>query len=163
MNTSFFKSKLKKPSNAVQAMIDGLWAMNKEPDIKINMSYFYNKRGDGPCMVCAATATAMQVTQTPVGNLLACVAEHEDMPEVCPPWDTMAEAMRISGDELAEFELMVNSLRLGYTCDLLEYFDVPKEHAAYAVEYGFMLDTRNWFAQMPRVESYRDTLIELGL
>lgn len=105
------KDKISKPSQALQAMIDGLRTQSQRYDFKIRMGTFGHSDG-AICFGCAATCAVQEIAQT---NLSVSAMHY---------FVDRAAALNFELSGFAEFEGSIDTARYGDMGRLFEYFDL---------------------------------------
>jgi hypothetical protein len=139
---------LKVPSAALQAMVNGLRKQSKRSDFKIDMGTFGDAYG-GVCYGCAATCALQEISgiDFTLENML---------------WHNLPYATPFSGQEISDFEDVIDAARSGYLLPLFTFFHLhPIHNRGYPRR--FNLDTDNWEEQLPEVEKLIAELKEKGL
>lgn len=101
-----------KPSNAVQAMIDGLRDADNIESFKVDMETYGNAK-NGTCFGCAATATIMKITGVEF-------TEESILSET-----KRSFACDMGKDDLNDFEIAIDWLRESTVLPLLKYMNTP--------------------------------------
>lgn len=129
-----------KPSEAAQAMVDGLRIQSKRSDFKIDMDDFGSTDGK-ICFGCAATC-AIQVLNKKDFTV-------EDLRSRAI---SRRQAVRAAADKVARFESAINCFRMGVPIGLFNFFDI--DYPAFTRSQNWYLDDDNWEDQLPKVEAY---------
>ena len=147
MKTRQIKDIISKPSEALQAMVDGLKAQSEREDFVIDMDS-YGTHDYKICYGCAATCTIQQLT----GKKLTSknIDETSDR----------AKFLKLDEYDLDDFEFIMNNVRSGYYIEgLLQYFNITKR----VKRPCFSLKSHNWKEEIPKVKKYIKYLQEKGL
>lgn len=111
-----FKDLLPKPSDAVQAMVDGLLKQSKRKKFVINMGTFGDFADEHKvCFGCAATCTIQEATKI---NFTSGVKEH------IRSLEGRATILNWDIEDLCLFENAIDSLRLLYIGSLFNYYNI---------------------------------------
>lgn len=147
------RARLKKPSAAVDAMIEGLLQQSKRTDFYVAMESFGGFNGN-TCFGCAATCTVQQIAGE---NLYA--GQHPVLPK------DRAKILGFKEMDLTIFEMAIDEFRRGNPGKLLAYFRVPffQETKPVFTLLGFKLESRNWREQLDKVREYSEKLKALDL
>jgi hypothetical protein len=153
-----FKDLAPKPSDALQAMVNGLRHQSQRPDFIIKMTTYGDteldvETGHVFCCGCAATCTLQEL------------GRHNYTPEEMYDTEGRATPLGIERRDLDRFESAIDTARLGSLWDLFVYYygddvDVPEELLripATIVATGdetIYLQTHNWQEQLPDVEAH---------
>jgi hypothetical protein len=142
------KDVITKPSEALQAMVDGLLEQSQRSDFKIDMNIFgkYDSY-DNICYGCAATCTVQKLLNK---NL---TKENINM-------NLHSEFYGI--EDICKFESVMNDARGGYLERLFEYFDLSDKFED-DFDNRFWLETDNWQEELPEVNELIKELKEKGL
>lgn len=137
------KELLPKPSDAIQAMVDGLREVSKRNDFIVNMETF-GTIIDNVCHGCAATSVVLK----------------------CFPDAPVSTSKRYNEyyeiDGWAKFESVINELRIGDIDYLFDYYDLF-DQIIYPIQPLPQLETDNWESGLPAYEAYAKQLRDLGL
>jgi hypothetical protein len=149
------KDIVKKPSAALQYMVDGLRNQSKRDGFVIDMNVFGDWRGSRTedktrliiCFGCAATCAVQEVFKI---NYTDESIEYRDL---------RALVINCDATDLGIFEEAIDEARLGIMDKLFKYFGY-----SISVKEGvrFSLRNENWEKQIPLVEEYIKELISLG-
>lgn len=143
---NFFVDKLKKPSAAVRAMIDGLIEFDQKENCEVNMK-FYAAKGF-VCMACAAGSAVMKATGTDYTSTKGRIGR--------------ADKLGVTWVELFEVELRLDGFRQGKQvgqAHLGELFGTVLPPYPSLPE----LTNRNWRKNLPEYEKYAEFLESKGL
>ena len=122
-----------KPSDALEYMCDGLLKQDKREDFEIRMSSFGHSEGR-VCLGCSATSAIQEIAgqNLTVGNIRT------------------RELIGFDSLELDEFELVINSARLGSLRRLFNFCEVTEISCCEWSGLWFML-TGNWKSCIPTI------------
>lgn len=142
-----FKDIISLPSEALQAMVDGLLEMDARPDFQIDMNEFGVSIGN-ICFGCAATCAAIFLSKS------------KYTPEtINGPFEDMIPGF----EDTRQFEIALNTARSGCLYDLLCYFDIPLRNVAAKLKStSYRLTTDNWRSQLPLVREHIEKLRAAG-
>lgn len=152
-----------KPSQALEAMVDGLLASKDNPNFRAEMDTYGDayEQADGPlCFGCAATCTLQQL------------AGARFTPDSIRRTQSRAEVVGVPAFRLGSFEHVMNSARRGKMHALLRFFDYYDPRVAPSDYYDpsvtpsdgkFCLKTDDWEAQLPAVRAVIKEMKEAGL
>lgn len=148
------KNIIHKPSEALQAMVDGLLKQSQRPDFRIDMSTWGRKsgrkyKGQYICYGCAATCAVQEIADKD----LSC--------EVVTALQLRAEALGFNGDDETNFEVAINSARIGDTNPLFGYFGIYNQPHKFN-RTGIFLGTTTWRREIPNILAYIETLKAAG-
>lgn len=143
-----------KPSDALQAMVDGLLTQNEREDFKIDMQVFGKIDEAGKiCFGCAATCAIQQLTGknfTPendaVGN-----------------YRIKADFLEVDKRELGEFEYTMDNARKGDLKELFYFYDLEDNFDFNKYNNRFFLTTVDWEEQLPAIRELIEFLRSEGL
>lgn len=141
------RDQLSKPSEALQAMLDGLEMQDAREDFKIEMDTF-GDYVEGVCFGCAATCTIQHVIGTDFGDQR--IVEIKDR----------AEYLDLALRELDDFEFSIDRARIGLMYSLFEFFGLnldPKYSGR------FCLGNSNWREQIPAVQAVIEEMKKDGI
>lgn len=130
---------ISKPSQALQAMVDGLIEQNERPDFEINMNTF-GTTSNGMCYGCAATCAIQHLT----GEDFTAKNIEDDYER--------SQLLQIDGDDLEHFECAIDEARCGYLNGLFSYFGVPASYLndpKFEHQIGTALEDSNWEERLP--------------
>jgi hypothetical protein len=137
-----------KPSDAIQAMIDGLLEQSERNDFKIDMGSFGGFK-KGVCCGCAAVCCVQKLAGV----------DFKDEYSI-----TLAGQSELSGfdsSDLDDFENAVDFLRMGYLLPFFAYWQmVPPD--MFLVDEWYLHD-EDWREQLPLIQNYCDKLKAAGL
>jgi len=137
-----------KPSDAVQAMIDGLLEQDARKGFKVDMDTFGSSM-DGICYGCAATCAVQKIAGKDLPADVIGMAREE------------AEFLGFDLKDVIDFEFAIDDLRAGDTKGLSEYYDrFISDELRYP---EFSLHSRDWREQLPAVQEYCNKLKAAGL
>jgi hypothetical protein len=155
-----------KPSDWLQAMIDGLRQAKSDPHWRVDMaSYGYWTHGDDPkvsemCFGCAATATFMLMLDTPY---MAVIEEHGESSSGSRPYsDLVMDAIDYNSEvDLARTEIAIDHARNGILAPLFRLCNLDPnrtpEMIAIPKDCGwnnrFHMQNNNWETEIPKVET----------
>lgn len=151
METRKIKELLPKPSDLIDAMIQGLREQSARPDFKVDMDTWGNTSAERMCFGCAAICTmqkAFGVTFKPF------------------QLDTLASrssCLAVEKNELDEFEMTVDGLRRGNDLGMEILADYYKATLPQPTVDLPPLNTGDWSLGLPAYETYRDQLKAIGL
>lgn len=140
---------ISKPSEALQAMIDGLANQSKRLDFVIDMGTYGSTNGK-TCFGCAATCAIQQITDRTLTTKSIGVSN----------LSIRSKSTGIDKEDYSIFEDAINSARQGYLSDLFDYFKLEHD---YDFDYRFDMVSDNWEEQIPKVEELINELKERGL
>jgi hypothetical protein len=142
------------PSQALQAMIDGLLEADKRPDFAVNMTTFGMVGRSGACHGCAATCTLQKLAGVQFSR------------DVIGRGDDRAVAVGLPFAEVAAFETAVDFARKGMLMHIFDFFKIKYP------EYGqrqplwnvpeFVLTTDLWRDNLPDYQRLADELKAAG-
>ena len=148
---NYFVEKLKKPSAAIQAMIDGLIAHTSWNGFRLDTGTFGKVRG-GVCYGCVATCATQHIQGL---NFTS----HEAIVDV----EDRSYFLEVPLKDLQDFESAVDEFRTGEPTELLELFDIPGPYPDDLwLEQDWYLETDTWKQELSKIEAYRDKLIAEG-
>lgn len=146
------KDIISKPSQALRAMVDGLYEQSTKDDFVIDMHTYlgtedigFERNGEEKivCVGCAATCAVMKLTGTKFDPINV-----EYNPNVGALEEYMSKYYDFSFHDIRQFEQAVNAIR--FNCDLsllFAYFDI----SFFSVPYQFLrntvdakMDSDNW-------------------
>lgn len=141
-----------KPSDALQAMVDGLLAQSKREDFKIEMESYGEINDHGTiCFGCAATCAIQQIAMK---NLpIRYEIERRSF---------RAEYLELGYRELAFFERAINFARIGDLFFIFQFYNLEKEFDN-IFNGSYFLDNDNWKDELPKVEKLIAELKSKGL
>lgn len=142
------KKIISKPSEALQAMVDGLLEQSERPDFEVNMKVFGAVQG-GICYGCAATCAIQKIA-----------GRNLDIDSIDSS-TLRAWTLGFLRDDMLAFESAINMARTGDMGELFIYFGF--EDAGYWRFAGFNLDNSNWREQLPAVRAHINSLKKRGL
>lgn len=137
---------IKKPSEAVRAMVDGLRNQSNRSDFKVDMDTFGRYQGD-VCFGCAATCAVQQATGI---NLVG-----EDVYR-------KSNRAGIKEESLTNFEIAIDHLRKGHSHLFIHYFELPNSRKLQYFGILPLMTTKNWEYVLWRYEEYAEWLEEQG-
>ena len=145
-----FREMLKVPSNALQAMVDGLRYHSSRDDFRIAMNTF----GDtfhGVCFGCAATCTVQKAT----GKSFS--------PDRNITYSTVrAEVLGCEEYDLLDFEYVIDQARKGRLKSLFRYFEMSTKFDT-VWNNRFDLHSDDWAEQLGAVEEVIAEMKGVGL
>lgn len=137
-----------KPSDAIQAMIDGLLEQSERKDFKIDMDSF----GDfekGICYGCAAVCCVQKLANVNFKDAYSITLAGQ------------AEATGFDSSDLDDFENAVDFLRMGCLLPFFAYWKVVVPDMFLVDEWHLHDD--DWREQLPLIQDYCDKLKSAGL
>jgi uncharacterized protein (UPF0276 family) len=140
------KDIISKPSEALQAMVDGLLEQAQRKDFKIDMltfGYYTNKL----CYGCTATCTVQKLL-------------NKNLTEENINSDYHSEFYGI--ENIREFENVIDSARAGFLKSLFNYFNLGDKFEE-NFNNRFWLETDKWKKELLKVEELIKELREKGL
>jgi hypothetical protein len=151
-------SKLK-PSDCLQAMIDGLRENAADPKFRVDMESFghvdINREGKATiCFGCAATCTIAKLQ----GHLYSEFALEVDGGEPTTSYHHIFKS-----PEIGAFEKAIDAARTGSMSRLFGFLRVDPDVAYGQWEARFYLDTDDWEEQIPDVERVIKQMRETGV
>lgn len=161
------------PSNAVDAMVQGLRDHAAKPNGRIYVKGFLAYKGDF-CFACAATCAIQRLLRCDLLDFRDCAkdmqkarAEQLDLTYLFPvnaKYRALFTGWPIDVDHLYDmqkFEEAIDNLRSGYPGPFFTYFAI---RATYVMPSGLpTLDDKNWSLMLPFYERFRDHLKAHGL
>jgi len=133
------KSIISKPSEALNAMVKGLYRQSRRKGFKIDMNtYGDSYHRSKICCGCAATCTIQEIAHK---NLI--FKKGEDIYYLT----TRAEKLDLIKEDVDVFEMAIDSARVGNYDRLFEYFGISE----YWSKEDFYLSTSNWKEDIPLV------------
>lgn len=145
-----FKDIISMPSEALQAMVDGLLEMDARPDFQIDMANFSTIQ-DTICFGCAATCTTIKLCGKNLNHA-----------QIVESW---ANTKPLGFDDVQLFELIMDESRRGSLLPLFRYFDERLERTEVSKDLryaNFHLLTDNWRSQLPLVSEHIEKLRAAG-
>lgn len=141
---------ISKPSEALQAMVDGLLEQDKRPDFEVNMSTFGDHNEDE--RMCYGCAAACAIQKLAGKNL--------DAESI---FDLYARAggLGISTKSLDVFETAIDIARQGGLINLFHFFNIYDVPLRLRLG-GWSLQTHNWREQLPVVIGFIEKLKKEG-
>lgn len=148
---------ISKPSEALQAMVDGLLKYSKRKNFRIRMSTFGSidhapgNINEYICYGCAATCALQQIANkdlncgTNIGNQ-----------------EVRARQLGFSIKDENEFEEAMDIARRGNTIDLFYYFRLAPPNNNNLVHPSYGLQTSDWREQIPEVRRHIRALKAAG-
>src|SRR5579872_4855137 len=145
MKQQTFRSLLKTPSAALQAMVDGLRRHGNRIGFQIDMDTWL--KGEGSiCFGCAATCTI----QKALGKKLS-----YDNGMIQTDLDDRANIYSWDKTDLWMFETAINDARRGYMSSLFNYFHIPTKQLNKINCAGLpYLNNDNWKTELPKIEKF---------
>jgi len=141
---------ISKPSEALQAMVDGLLEQDQRSDFRIDMATFGNYDPERKiCFGCAATCTAQKLAGI---NFTGKEIDNEREREYF---------LDIKMADYNDFENVIDSVRRGAVSDLFDYFDIGTG-LQYQFDAKFDLENDNWKEQIPEVLQVIEDLKKKG-
>lgn len=139
-----------KPSDALQAMVDGLLNQSKRTTFEIDMNGYGG--ADKICYGCAATCTIQQLAGK---NLI---------PRDILDCTSRAESLGFDPRELGDFEIAINEARMGQLLHLFIFYNLHyKSKEKYKYDSHFYLEDNDWREQLPQVITLIELLKSKGL
>jgi hypothetical protein len=130
---------ISKPSEALQAMVDGLIASKTWENFELDMSTYGNHKLGEVCFGCAATCTVYAIAKKqPNNNNIYSVG-------------TRSIALDLERSDLFLFEHLIDSARRGLIKPLFHYFQMGWSHENY-YDRRFDLNEINWEKKLPEVK-----------
>jgi len=127
------------PSDALQAMVDGLREQSKREDFIIDMGWFVGKE-DGICCGCAATCALQRLAGVNFTIENSINANRFDL-------------LQLKG--AISFESVIDDARQGYMSELFGFYGFDRDsNPDLPQNPNFDLETDNWEEQLPDVEAY---------
>lgn len=150
------KDVITKPSEAIQAMIDGLRKQSQRSDFQVNMMT-YGARGSkhgayaNICYGCAATCTVQELAHID----LSC--------DVIGSKERRAKALGFKLLDQLQFEYVIDLVRRGNMSELFVYFDISLQEAHRFIDAWLptLVDT-NWEKDLKYYEQYVRKLQKAG-
>lgn len=146
MNT--IRDKIKKPSQAVRAMIDGLRRQSNREGFEIDMDTFGQVSRE-VCFGCAATCAVQEIYGDLGADYDFSLTHYR------------AKMWGINQSDLEQFEFAIDNLRSGWDGVLFGYFGLEKPD--YDIEELPCLHNGDWEEGLPAYERYASWLEEQGL
>lgn len=150
------KNFVKKPSEALGYMIQGLLEQNNRRGFIINMTTFGEKNDRTTCIGCAATCAIQKIMNK------------DYSPATIDKLDTRAQYLEIIPTDLMDFENAIDQARRVNLQDLFVYFDMHLEYCHFEVRLkGFhnfvlSLQTRTWKENLWRFQILQQYLKFIG-
>lgn len=143
-----------KPSRALQAMLDGLEAMENRSDFVIRMSTFGYALLN-VCYGCAATCAVQQ--------LAGYVFTPDDYKRDGDTTYMQSQSIKADTLDLERFEFAINDFRLGSPNRLLNYFEVPLiAEVKTLMGDDFAMSSDNYRNHFPKVREIIEVLKRAG-
>lgn len=144
-----------KPSDALQAMVDGLKNHSKREGFSVSMSTFGSAVGS-ICVGCAATCAIQQATGI---NLTS--KSIEDV-------QARSRRLRVGKEDLYRFEGVIDSVRLGDLQELFDYYCMGEIYSTRILKWKTVqglpqLYTDFWEEDLPTYEKLIKKLKKIGL
>ena len=138
-----------KPSNALQAMYDGLLKQDKRIGFVVNFRFFGGVLSDKVCFGCAATCALQEISQVDLnpGNINL-VGER-------------AKAYGFENDETTRFEITMDYARNGNLYLLFGFCGLDCRKSYHFMD-GISMLSKNWRKQMPRLKKLIADLKQAG-
>lgn len=138
-----------KPSNALQAMYDGLLKQDRRIDFVVNFRFFGGVLSDRVCFGCAATCTLQEISQVDLnpGNITLV--------------EKRARAYGFEQTETIRFEMAMDCARHGNLYDLFGFCGLDCRES-YCFMDGISMLAKNWKRQMPRLKKLIAGLKQAG-
>jgi hypothetical protein len=144
------RDKISLPSQALQAMVDGLHKVDKSKRYQVRMEYFIEERGE-LCTVCAATCAVLNLYGIPRKRFES-FSQLDNTEEIGEFFE---------GSDIVGFEYALEDARRG---DLLNLFIFFEKKVDLELRHGsWDLQTDNWREQLPEVEKAIKVLQQYGL
>lgn len=151
------KKKVKKPSRAIQYMLDGLLKQSKRRNFKIEMMTFGSVdriNQNKVCFGCAATCAVQEISGKNLTPAMFRNCYYKD------DWVTAtSENLNFHRLQLRDFEFAINSFRIGQPEDILKFFDPEINGKVIYNEmwrsiYALNIDLQNdtWRDQIPKIK-----------
>jgi hypothetical protein len=142
------KDIISKPSEALQAMVDGLLEQSQRSDFQIYMNtYGEYDSYDDICHGCAVTCTVQKLLNKNLTEENIYSYSHSEFFGI---------------DDIRIFESVMDDARMGYLVSLFEYFNLlDKYHHSF--DKRFWLRTDNWQEEIPKVKELINELKEKNL
>ena len=137
----------RKPSNALQAMINGLRETEARPDFVVSMGTFGTER-EGLCFGCAATCAIQKISG------------HNFAPNEIFGSQRKARALNMLEEDVSRFEEAMNEARMGDLSPLFAYCDVSPNRRIVS---DWHMSDCDWRGCIPLVEQAIAELREMGL
>jgi len=142
-----------KPSDALQAMVDGLKAQSKRDDFEIDMRTF-GMKGMTICFGCAATCAIQQLAGIDFTMKTGISCEMY-----------RAETLNLEIGEMSRFESVIDNARCGNLSNLLRFYygDEWKEETklpSELVHHGVQLRTDDW---RNKIHLFDDIIFQLKM
>jgi len=147
-----FREILGKPSDALQAMVDGLREYSARSDFRIDMDTFGMVHND-VCFGCAATCAIQKATGKYLLDL-----KYNRLDGLW--YNIKAEFFAVSKSELVAFENAINAARLGDVSSLLAYYGII-DNCIFDSRFKLLSD--NWEQQLMAVVQVIAELRAVGL
>lgn len=147
---------ISKPSEALQAMVNGLRKQSQRPDFRIDMITYGRKgrkgtKDEGLCFGCAATCTVQEI------------AEKDISCEVVGSEYGRAKALGFHIADERHFEDIMDYARKGTMKLLFAYFGIHGNRANRFIEVTLpWLNTNNWKNKLKYYEKYIKRLQKAG-
>ena len=137
---------ISKPSQALQAGVDGLRAQDARPGFCVSMST-YGVEINGICFGCLATCALQQLAEKNLGP-----------GDILGTW-WRAKALGFEQEDVNRFEIVMDLAREGDLRGLFRFFGLPPEEVP-ACEWRLL--QANWREQLPAVEKTIEELRQNG-
>lgn len=144
LQTKSMRDYVATPSAAVQAMIDGLLKMHKDPNFEIRMDTYGSHVG-GICFGCAATCCIQEacgVRFTP--QVIISIIARSDL---------------VGVHDMYEFELAINDFRKGYPASLFAFYGMKSRPED---DHRIYLETGDWLSEIPKIQTMVDDWEAMG-
>lgn len=143
-----FRDILKTPSNALEAMLDGLEASKNWDNFRIQMKvYAYKSSESDVCYGCAASCTVLNLYGY---NTQFFVDRYS--------WKDLADTLDCDPEDLKKFEQAIDNVRYCSMYTLGRYFGVELDDPE---ETWYM--SNNWESSVLHIRTYIERLKALGL
>jgi|SRR5688572_1417577 len=157
------KQKVKKPSRALQYMLDGLEKQSRRRVFKINMNTFGQVgspalRGAENSKICYGCAATCAVQEIAGKNLTPSAFKNVDADDYSEGLNVRAKVSRIDAKELSDFEFAIDDFRRGGVSILLQFFNFTSENPQYfELKYEILaldicMGSENWREEIPKVK-----------
>lgn len=152
-----------KPSDAVQAMVDGLLEQSKRTDFAIEMTTF-GMATKGVCFGCAATCTIQKMIGINFNNETI-ESRYNTVDKILQTRWT-GQPFELDHLGFREFEIAIDNLRKGYVDFLFKFYHVNYNEHELGEKYEkdlLYLTTGSWEEGLPRYQVLADKLRADGL
>jgi hypothetical protein len=138
-----------RPSQALQAMLDGLYEQYNRHDFRIDMRV-YGAGDGGVCYGCASTCTLQKL------------AGKDFTTATIDTRDSRAAVLAVDANDLYIFEHAMDHARKGGCGLLFDFFEIPRPITSDLLSFPFYLTSGNWQDQVPSVRRAISLLQESG-